>query len=260
LALLPFEEARSQPTNGDNCSLIERAVTPVQRAAAIVPDALLGDTDSALPCLIGVIRRLKPQASNDDFDDEVRARYLSATAAIRSILARLTAQDKANDNGELVKNFIANFRRLDDLDTVEVLTYGARNQNPDVRLNSLLILANIVDNTTVCVPLDHLFDPNLDRTDYGKKGRANLLAVVSVVAPWAYAENFQNINSARNFSADQIAGGQPAPDTQRIIKNVDDRLKSQTDRSNKSVRLPEQLARDCKAYRLKFAQPSQLKF
>jgi hypothetical protein len=67
---------------------------------------------------------------------------------------------------------------------------------------STLILANVIDNTTVCVPIDHLYDPSISIN-----GRANLLSVVSVVAPWAYRQKYDNISKVQARISSTISEG-----------------------------------------------------
>lgn len=70
---------------------------------------------------------------------------------------------------------------------VQNLIWGARSGSKELRVNSTYILANIVDNTTICLVLHHLRDPDLSAD-----GRVNLLQVVQVVATYAYKENAQS--------------------------------------------------------------------
>ena len=166
-------------------------------------------------------------------------------------MARQTALDSASgtpgDNTRL-NEFIKTFRESDTIGVVSVLTYGARSDLYDARLNAVLILGNVIDNTTVCVPLAHLNDPEINDTDYGRNGRANLLGIISVVAPWAYAENYDAIEKTR-VAIGAIAGENPDYQTARnILQNIDKRLRSQTEKSNKSVNLPQQWKAACKTY------------
>jgi hypothetical protein len=111
----------------------------------------------------------------------------------------------------------------------------------------LLILANVIDNRTVCVPLDHLYDSRLGskEIDYSVRGQANLMAVVSVVAPWAYRENYDNIQTMVNVLGPKIDPS--LKQTLDILKNIQTRLNSQTNENNKGVPLPD-YAKDCAKY------------
>jgi hypothetical protein len=221
----------------------------------VVPESLLADWQRALTCLVPIIESLKSQVNEDVFTPETQARFMSATAAIRSIISRATAQDTISKNDSESRKVITAFRNLDNLDVTWVLSYGVRNQNPDIRLNALLILANVIDNTTLCVPLDHVFDEALEQSDHGKRGRANLLSVISVVAPWAYRENFKNIEAARDFVQRKVTGKDEFRDTQTILKNITERLASQRPNSNKAVSLtPSELRKPCQEYPLKWGK------
>jgi hypothetical protein len=70
------------------------------------------------------------------------------------------------------------------------------------------------------------------------KGRANLLGIVSVVAPWAYKENYENIERTRNFISTQVSRDDPGLKTTiSILDNIQIRLKSQSETSNKVITL-----------------------
>jgi hypothetical protein len=130
-----------------------------------------------------------------------------------------------------------------------VPSYGARSDLYDLRLNSVLILGNIIDNTTVCAPLAHLNDPGLLDSPNGINGRANLLGVISVVAPWAYKENFDNITRTTQAIKSSIQESDPnVKSTSASLANIAARLLSQTTTSNRNVLLPEAWRRDCAAY------------
>jgi hypothetical protein len=124
----------------------------------------------------------------------------------------------------------------------------------------LLILANVVDNRTVCVEIDQLYDEKIGLTPFGVKGRANLLAVVSVVAPWAYRETYENIENMIDVITGTLDESDPAiQQTRDIVKNIDQRLKRQTDESNKAQCLPAD-ERDCYRYSPEWAKKTQLRY
>ena len=185
---------------------------------------------------------------------------MSATAALRSMIAKANAQDTVNRDQTEIRKFINEFRSKQNLDVIAVLTYGVRNQDPDVRLNSLLILANVIDNPTLCVPLDHLYIPDLEKTPHGRRGRANLLSVISVVAPWAYKENFKNIENTREFVAQKTPNSDEFKDTIAILANIDARLKTQTANSNMNVSSRDGGKACREQYKLVWARPEQLSF
>lgn len=83
-------------------------------------------------------------------------------------------RDKANGNRKAIENLI----------------WAAQSDNRALRLNSTYVLANVADNTNLCLVLDQLLDPKLSAD-----GRVNLLQVVQVVASYAYK---QNVTSTRS--------------------------------------------------------------
>lgn len=81
-------------------------------------------------------------------------------------------------------NDIDAFRCQDSLDTIRKLIAFARIDERTIRVNASLLLANVVDNTTLCGVLEELYDPAVnDNTRY------NLWQVVLVVAGYARKEN-----------------------------------------------------------------------
>jgi hypothetical protein len=143
--------------------------------ADAIPRDDLRDWQSVLQCLLRVVAEAAPTIrSVQDLTD--RQDLLKATKAIRVIL---------DDNKE---GAISYFRSIDDLDVISVLSYAARSRDPELRVNATLILGNVVDNSSLCVPMDHLYFPQID-----DNGRANLLAVVSVVANYAVGDNVGNL-------------------------------------------------------------------
>lgn len=234
--------------------------------APTVPDEHSSNWTIALPCLLKVIENLSgvdsPRFSQDD-----KNVFMSATGALRTILARLRALDqpkaaektpdnKPPDNKPLEKSFtrqfIDKYRELDNLRLTTVMTYGARSVDPDIRLNALLIMGNTVDNKTLCVPLDHLYDPVLGNTAEGVRGRANLVAIVSVPAPWAYRENFDNLTRVADYLWKEIPNEPDFKQTRAAVETLRARLKSQekADEPMRDKRNPG----DCRNYVVKFGK------
>jgi DNA-binding XRE family transcriptional regulator len=79
---------------------------------------------------------------------------------------------------------IQDFRCQDTLATIQSILSFARLGERSIRINSSLLLANVVDNTTLCAVLNDLSDPSLDDNT-----RYNLWQVVRVVAQYARPEN-----------------------------------------------------------------------
>lgn len=252
LILIACLHDRANAQDTATCAQYQAATTGIpSKGVPVVPDALLQDIKSAVPCLVMVIAGLEPSIASPKMPSDAGGKLLSATAALRAIMARQSALDAAsgvaNDTTKL-NEFISLFRNRDSIAVASVLTYAARSDIYDARLNSVLILGNVIDNTTVCVPIVHLNDPDLDSTDYGKNGRANLLGIISVVAPWAYAENYDAIEQTRAMLSAKVGDNPDYKTTRTILDNIDKRLRSQTNQTNKNVPLPDEFRAACKTY------------
>lgn len=96
---------------------------------------------------------------------------------VYSVLAPLNKLVESQDD-------IQAFRCQDDLATIRKLIALVRVDERGTRINASLLLANVVDNTTVCGVLEELFDHTLN-----DNARYNLWQVVLVVAGYARVEN-----------------------------------------------------------------------
>jgi hypothetical protein len=213
---------------------------PNEKTAGVVPSSLLSGED-AESCLLDVVRALSKKIDSVDSLDsnrEVRLTLSSAAIAFRRIFS--AASPESGDK-ERLRQLIGRLRGFDDIETTSALSFAARSSDRDLRLNAVLILGNIIDNTTVCVPLAHLNDSTLLMSESGINGRANLLGIVSVVAPWAYEENYKSIVATVDWMRDpsnSIDGS--FTDTLKIIENIELRLKAQdkgTGTANKNTSL-----------------------
>ncbi|MEA2862512.1 MAG: hypothetical protein QOC84_468 [Bradyrhizobium sp.] len=245
--LHPGHRARAQ--SADNCAIYVDAVTAdTGSAVPVVSDSLLTDWNTALPCLIKTLRSLKGEVGPQTMTPQTRSKLLSLTGAFRSIIVKFSDPNDPKKVAEM-SAFIRRFRDLDSIEVVSILSWGARSDSPDIRSNSLLILGNVIDNTTVCVPLTHLNDPSLMKSPSGVNGRANLLSLLSVVAPWAYKENSENIARTRASIAAQLDSNDPnLKGTVARLENIAIRLANNTETSNRSVPMPETWRLPCKAY------------
>jgi hypothetical protein len=220
----------AKPTLSKECHVLQSATTAEK--PDVIPREMLKDWQTALPCLAQIIGTFRPNISKPD-DIIGRNDYLRAAKAARLILEENSAPA------------IELFRRSDNLDVISVLTFGARSTDFNFRLNSTLILGNVIDNTSVCVPLDHLF-----ASDLSPNGRANLLAVTSVVIPWAIAENLKNIQAALADLRPHVAAD--AVDTLRILATMDGKVaarKVTLEREGAAPQNAGELAQ-CRAYKL----------
>jgi hypothetical protein len=236
--------------NSDCAAYIEASTPGPGGVPSVLPDQLLANLDQAGFCLITVIRKSKVDLGPGGFSKDTESRLLSATAAFRAIMTRLAASDQVAANTKGLDKLIEKFRETDDLDVISVLSYGTRSELSDLRLNSVSILGNVIDNKTVCVPLAHLNDPSLLNSANGFNGRANLLGVISVVAPWAYSENYGNIKRTTKAIRDYTSAHAGDPNNYALLAldNIDKRLASQKPDSNKGAYLPEHWRLSCQQY------------
>ena len=96
-----------------------------------------------------------------------------------------------------------------------------------MRLSAILVLGNIIDEKYACIPLVQILDPNLQAASYLVKARANLLGMLSRIAPFVYKEDFANITNILNLIV------VPPEDhslekTRQILENIRQRLNYQT--------------------------------
>jgi hypothetical protein len=258
---------RAVAQSSDACSPYVNAVEGGSASSVpIVPDRLLTNWATAIPCLVQIVGGVKDSVTSPNPSPEIRSKLLSATGAIRAIMTTLSAADEKAKSGsdpnaprqDTLNEFINLFRTLDNLDVISVLTYGMRSDSYDMRLNSVLILGNVIDNSTICVPLIQVYDKRGEKESSYVNGRANLLAVISVVAPWAYRENYDNIQRTKDFVQRKVGTDASIPTTGKILVNIDQRLKSQVGDTNKNVQLSPEIKSNCAAYMKRFLPNADL--
>jgi len=193
---------------------------------------------AAMGCLVDELRKLRPRIAAPKIDPRDSPQLVRITGALRTVLV--------NDSVGALEEF----RRLDDLDVISVLAFAARGDDQSARINATRILSDVVDNNTICVILDHLYDPELGSSDSGASGRVNLLGVTSVLAPWAYQENYQNIRRLVDYMRRQVSGAGDFATSVRVLDNIEERLRFQDSLKNKykDGQLPSNL-RDCVGYK-----------
>jgi hypothetical protein len=212
------------------CAPYFAAVEPDKSGVAmVVPDILIEDQQQGTRCLVDVLREIGQRISSvKDIDTPaIQLPLLSATSALRRLIATANGGNELKYDAVHLKDFISLFREVDDINAVSALSYAARSGEKDLRLNAVLILGNIIDNSTVCVPLAHLNDSSLLDTPGGGNGRANLLGVISVVVPWAYKENYESITATIAALETALTDKADTLQTQRILNNVKTRSLSQ---------------------------------
>jgi hypothetical protein len=157
--------------------------------------------------------------------------------------------DQRNPNIDTIAMFQAEFRRVQSIDVFAVLTIGARSDNYDMRLTSILVLGNIIDERFTCVPLVQILDPELETAEYAINAKANLLGMLSRVAPFVYREDFANIRNGKAAIAKDVPPNDTRfNQTRLILDNIEQRLNAQTDASNRGVGLDGDAKEKCIKY------------
>jgi hypothetical protein len=232
-ALVLSIEVRAQTSNA--CAPYTAAVTSGSGGAVpIVPDALLMNWRFAVGCLVPIIATMNNTMRADSVRADTRAKFLSATGAIRTMANMISAAEVANGKTippkadiDTIAKFNTEFQRAANIDTYSVLVTGARSDDYDMRLSAILVLGNIIDEKYACIPLVQILDPNLQAASYLVKARANLLGMLSRITPFVYKEDFANITNILNLIV------VPPEDhslekTRQILENIRQRLNYQT--------------------------------
>ena len=256
MMLVSFFQATSAEAASNECAIYDEATLPDGKGQpAVVSDNLLADMPVATRCLIGVLDRLGQTITKiEDIENPAKeAVALSATAAFQ----RMVATQGKSGNAQLVDprslaSFIDGFNSVDTLGAVSALSYGARSSNKDLRVNSVLLLGNVIDNQTVCVPLVHLNDSSILSSAGGVSGRANLLGVVSVVASWANKENYDTMQATAAAIGREVANDGNFVSTAAIVENILKRLQAQSASGNKTRSLSQREVKECRGYAEQF--------
>jgi len=176
---------------------------------AVAAGALIKDWRTSLPTVMGELKNVSGPA--DRWTPDQQSYILSVSDIIRTTLSNNTEA-------------ITLFRSCDDASIARPLIWAARGQNQSLRLNSTLILGNVVDNTTVCFVLHHLADPDLSAN-----GRANLLGVTLAMASYAYQENADSIERTLGTLKPRIEPSMAQ--TQKLISDISVRTKASQNRT-----------------------------
>ena len=162
----------------------------------------LSDSSRALKCLVNILNGEKI-VSVDDATNNIELRRV--TQAIRAIL---DAEDRLSDR----------FREWDTLPALVNLAFSARSLNKDTRVNSTLILGNIADSNSLCVLLDHLYDPAIT-----PDGRFNLLAVLSTLPSKSSKSEVRSIGKLLAYAQNALAGRSDMTETQKMLLSLQDK-------------------------------------
>lgn len=158
-----------------------------------------------------------------DFVARLKNSNISTNASATDFGSLLTLLEGLREALSVPENITA-FRAADDRIAVTQLVSIAQAENAGLRFNAASILANVTDNSTLCVILDKVIDRG---TDIG--ARYNLLQTVKVVSTFANRDNSYWIRSAvdqiRNSSESRSDVGK----TLQVLSQIDQFLLSQRD-------------------------------
>lgn len=244
-----------QPANSAEqiveCEKFAQAVDASKQKNVPIDESLLQDPD-AVTCLAKELGKIG--TSFGQFNAANKAKMFRVTDALRKIMTRgVYSQDTLLNEQEVpvdLQKFVQDFRQVADhnLEVNSALSFGMGDNDPDLRLNSVLIASKTIDDNTVCVPLILLNDKALATTDLGVRARSNLLGVVTVVAPWVSKENFDVMSTTRENIASTIANNSNLTVTNALLDNIGKRLNSQTPQSAKNFPLDQQQLKLCEGY------------
>lgn len=123
------------------------------------------------------------------------------------------------DEGRLLISTTTNirtFRLNDNQSTISKLVRISEVEDRSIRISASLILANVVDNTTMCVVLDRLLQPS----DINDDLRFNLLQIIRVASKnTTYAENAKWIAATVDFIRKQIRD-RPQGDYEKTLSTL----------------------------------------
>jgi hypothetical protein len=118
------------------CAPYSAAVSPSSSGAVpVVADPLLTNWKLAVSCLVPILAGMRDTMRADSVAAQTRAKFLSATGALRSIAATIGTAEQANaalpvanqdPNIDTIRKFVAEFQKFPTIDPVAVLTTGAR--------------------------------------------------------------------------------------------------------------------------------------
>jgi hypothetical protein len=214
VALWPSARAAEQPSKPVRCSYEPRSdiTTALQslqakdeksRLAAAATLAQIGK--DALPALMAAI----PATMQHDAQSEAWPQK-DAAIALAEVMRAILAGDR---------QAILRFRQCTTDAIIKPLVWASRGDNQRLRVSSANILANVVDNTTVCFVLHHLRDAGLSAS-----GRANLLGVTNSMASYAYEDNVASISKTMQIVNTQIGTGAGLDQTRAIIGDISGRI------------------------------------
>jgi hypothetical protein len=235
---------------GVECKNFAQAADASTQKTDPIEESLWQDP-GAVTCFATELEKLG--SSVGPFDAATEGKMFRVTDALRKIMTLIYSQDALLSEQQIpveLQKFVRDFREVADknLAVVSALSFGMGDNDPDLRLNSVLIASKTIDDNTVCVPLIILNNPNLAKTDLGIRERSNLLGVVTVVAPWVTKQNFEVMSATTNKIAATVSGDPNLAVTNAILENIKKRLASQAPESAKNFPLDQSQLKLCQDY------------
>lgn len=172
---------------------------------------LIANWTEALPCLLVVVDGMTNDVNTVQAAQD-RKDLLQTTVAIRAILDGNT--DQATPS---FQSTIKEFGTQRSLDVISVFAFAARTDNHELRVSATPILGYVIDNSTACVPMDHLYDNNIT-----PEGRVNLLAVVSAFALKASEQNVANIKRLIEYMGEKKS--EVGPQAKSILESLSSKI------------------------------------
>jgi hypothetical protein len=226
VAISALAPAAAQSSNAVRCSYETRSDVAFALRSLRVSDesthlaaaaALVQIGKDALPALMAAIPESMRHNAEPNLWPAVQRDF--ATVLTDVIRAILSGDDQS----------ILRFRQCTTDAIIKPLIWAARGDDRRLRVNAANILANIVDNTTVCFVLRHLRDATISTS-----GRANLLGVTNSMASYAYKENVASITKTIEIVTEQIGSSPGFDQSSSIIRDISSRM-AQSENKNTSL-------------------------
>jgi hypothetical protein len=185
--------------------------------------ALLANWQGSLASLIEAVNGFDGKSIDGGLSKEDLDYLTRVTDVLRSIVVNNSPQA------------IQRFREIDKASTIRPLIWAARSSNQDLRVNATYILANVADNTNVCILLRHLREK-----DISTNGVVNLLQIAIAISSYIYKENYVDAKATLVELRTNLATRQE--DVSRAYALIDDLSKRLEASINKNEGLPQALS------------------
>ena len=204
-----YKGARAQESVIEEPSALCDAIKDIVSNSDFIPRDRLDNGLSAVRCLVEIIKNLDINSVND--------------AAASKQLRRAAKGLRAIFDAEVYRptGTIEEFRRIESLDVVSSLVFGARSDNTDARIESTLVLGDVADNKILCVLIDHLYDPNITVA-----GRFNILAALSSIPNYATELGARELKIMTSYFRPRLAERSDTFNSLGILSKLDDKTNS----------------------------------